>query len=148
MKHADQWRKVTNGKSPFIRHWKRNVGSLATVAFLNFVFNGQVGQAGQQAEEESNPDLTSVTSLPQESATCNPQEARAGRPPPPREIGYAHVEINLGGQRLFVVDGSGCVVKTLPVSSGSGKWFTSEGRRRRAITPRGRFAVFRKIAGW
>jgi len=76
-------------------------------------------------------------------------EARAGPPPQaPLEIGYAHVEVDLSQQRLSVFDDSGRVVKTLPVSSGSGKWFTSEGRTRRAITPIGRFAVVRKIAGW
>ena len=76
-------------------------------------------------------------------------EARAGPPPQePREIGYAHVEVDLSQQRLSVIDDSGRVVKTLPVSSGSGKLFTSEGRTRRAITPIGRFTVVRKIAGW
>lgn len=90
-------------------------------------FTGQVGQASQ-------PIL---------------HEPRAGPPPsPPREIGYAHVEVDLGRQLLSVVDGSGRVVKTLPISSGSGKLFTSEGRTRRAITPTGRFIVTRKIAGW
>jgi lipoprotein-anchoring transpeptidase ErfK/SrfK len=149
MKHADQWARSTNGKSHFIRVWRRNTGNLLTVAFLSLTaFNGHFGQASQRAEERSRPDLTSVTSLTQESATCNSQKVRAGRPPAPRETGYAHVEVNLSRQRLFVVDGSGCVVKTLPVSSGSEKWFTSEGRNRRAITPRGRFTVFRKIAGW
>jgi cell wall hydrolase len=79
------------------------------------------------------------------------QVAQASAEPPPlapRETGYAHVEIDLSRARLSVVDGSGRVVKTLPVSSGSGKLFTSEGRTRRAITPRGRFTVFRKIEGW
>jgi lipoprotein-anchoring transpeptidase ErfK/SrfK len=57
-------------------------------------------------------------------------------------------KISLSRQRLFLIDGSGRVVKTLPVSSGNGKWFTSEGRTRRAITPRGRFTIIRKIAGW
>jgi lipoprotein-anchoring transpeptidase ErfK/SrfK len=66
----------------------------------------------------------------------------------PRETGYAHVEISLRLQRLFLVDDSGRVVTTLPVSSGSGKLFTSEGRTRRAITPVGEFTVYRKIAGW
>ena len=76
-------------------------------------------------------------------------EARAGPPPQaPLEIGYAHVEVDLSQQQLSVIDDSGRVVKTLPVSSGSGKWFTSEGRTRRAITPTGRFTVVRKIAGW
>jgi lipoprotein-anchoring transpeptidase ErfK/SrfK len=66
----------------------------------------------------------------------------------PREAGYAHVEVDLNRQQLFVVDDSGCVVKTLPISSGSGRWFTLEGRTRQAITPTGRFTVVRKIAGW
>ncbi len=117
-------------------------------AFLSFAtFNAQVGQA-QPAEGRSSPDLTSGTSPTQESESRNSQTARAGRPPGPRETAYAHIEINLSRQRLFVVDSAGHVVKTLPVSSGSGKWFTSEGRTRRAITPTGRFTVFRKIAGW
>jgi lipoprotein-anchoring transpeptidase ErfK/SrfK len=98
----------------------RNVARLAIVAFLSpGLFNGAVARASQREE----PQL-------------------------PREIGCAHVEIDLSRQRLFVVDGSGRVVKTLPVSSGNGKWFTSQGRTRRAITPTGRFTVFRKIAGW
>jgi lipoprotein-anchoring transpeptidase ErfK/SrfK len=119
------------------------------VAFLSSVtLTGQVEQATQRVEQSS-PDLTSVRSLAQESAARNLHEARA-RPPPqaPREIGYTHVEVDLSQQQLSVIDDSGRVVKTLPVSSGSGKWFTSEGRTRRAITPRGRFTVVRKIAGW
>jgi L,D-transpeptidase-like protein len=120
------------------------------VAFLSSVaLTGQVGQATQRVAEQSSADLTSVTSLTQESADRNLHEARAGPPPQaPREIGYTHVEVDLSQQQLSVFDDSGRVVKTLPVSSGSGKWFTSEGRTRRAITPRGRFTVVRKIAGW
>jgi len=120
------------------------------IAFLSSVaLTGQAGQATQRVEEQSSPDLTSVTSLTQESAARNLHEARAGPPPQvPREIGYAHVEVDLSQQQLSVIDDSGRVVKTLPVSSGSGKWFTSEGRTRRAITPTGRFTVVRKIAGW
>ena len=120
------------------------------VGFLSLaVFNGLVGQASQLADEKSRLELRSEAWLAQESAASNSQQVREGPPPPtPEETGYAHVEVNLSRQRLFVVDGSGCVVKTLPVSSGSEKWFTSEGRNRRAITPRGRFTVFRKIAGW
>ena len=111
--------------------------------------HGQIGEASQRAEGKPNPDLTSaVLSLPQESATCKSPHGCTGPLPGVRETGYAHVEINLTRQRLFVVDDSGRVVKTLPVSSGSGRWFTSEGRRRRAITPSGAFTVYRKIAGW
>ena len=120
------------------------------VGFLSLaVFNGLVGQASQLADEKSRLELRSEAWLAQESAASNSQQVREGPPPPtPEETGYAHVEVNLSRQRLIVVDSSGHVLKTLPVSSGSGKWFTSEGRTRRAITPRGRFTVFRKIAGW
>lgn len=103
-------------------------------------FNAEVAQAHQQAEEAS------VTPEP---VTCESRTTRAGRAPPvPRETGYAHVEVDLRRQQLFVVDESDCVVTTLRISSGSGKWFTSEGRTRRAVTPTGRFTVLRKIAGW
>ena len=119
------------------------------VALLSLVtFTGQVGQARQRVGEQWSPDLTSVTSLTQDSAR-NLHVARAGPPPlAPSEAGYAHVDVDLSQQRLSIVDGSGRVVKTLPVSSGSGKWFTSKGRTRRAITPTGEFTVYRKIAGW
>lgn len=73
---------------------------------------------------------------------------RAAKRPAPLETGYFHVEVDLRRQVLFVVDGTGTVAKILPVSSGSGKPFTSEGWTRQAITPTGRLTVHRKIAGW
>jgi lipoprotein-anchoring transpeptidase ErfK/SrfK len=111
------------------------------------VVDGGVAQASQR-EEESRPDLSSVATPTPESATSRSPKVLARQPQAVREIGYAHVEINLSRQQLFVVDGSGRVLITLPVSSGSGRLFTSEGRTRKAITPTGRFTVFRKIAGW
>ena len=118
------------------------------VALLSLVaLNGQVANASQ-ADEKPSPGLT-VPSRAQPSAIRNLHGSRAGPPPvAPRETGYAHVEVDLSRQRLSVVDGSGCVVKTLRVSSGSGKLFTCEGRTRRAVTPKGRFIVDRKIPGW
>jgi hypothetical protein len=68
--------------------------------------------------------------------------------PSPLESGYAHVEADLGRQVLFVVDESGIVTKVLPISSGNGEEFTSEGWTRRAVTPTGRFKVYRKVEGW
>src|SRR5262245_310911 len=104
-----------------MRVWRRTVGALAMIAFLCLASpNVQIAEASQRTEP-----------LPVLHAT-----------------GYAHVEVDLTRQRLFVVDDFDRVVKTLPVSSGTSKWFTSEGRRRRAITPRGEFTVYRKIAGW
>jgi lipoprotein-anchoring transpeptidase ErfK/SrfK len=119
------------------------------VALLSLVeLSGQVAKASQQAQEKPSPSLT-ATSLTKPSAIRKLHGARAGPPAEaPRETGYAHVEVDLSRQRLSVVDGSGSVVKTLRVSSGSGKLFTSEGSTRRAITPRGRFIVDRRIAGW
>jgi lipoprotein-anchoring transpeptidase ErfK/SrfK len=68
--------------------------------------------------------------------------------PLPLESGYAHVEADLGRQVLFVVDTSGKVTNILPISSGNGEEFTSEGWTRRAVTPTGRFKVYRKVEGW
>jgi lipoprotein-anchoring transpeptidase ErfK/SrfK len=121
--------------------WIRVVGSLAMVEVLSpAAFPVQAGQAGQSLEEGSKE---------QEPITCDSRAALRGRPSPvPRETGYAHVEVDLSRQQLLVVDVSGCVVNVLPVSSGSRRWFTSEGITRQAITPTGRFTVVRKITGW
>jgi N-acetylmuramoyl-L-alanine amidase len=76
------------------------------------------------------------------------QALRTASKPTPMETGYAHVEADLDRQVLFVVDDSGAVSRVLPISSGSGEEFTSEGWTRRAVTPTGRFKVYRKVEGW
>ena len=76
------------------------------------------------------------------------QALRAASRPTPLETGYAHVEADLARQVLFVVDGSGTVSRVLPISSGNGEEFTSEGWTRRAVTPTGRFKIYRKVDGW
>jgi lipoprotein-anchoring transpeptidase ErfK/SrfK len=76
------------------------------------------------------------------------QALRSAMRPSPLEGGYAHIEADLGRQVLFVVAESGTVTKILPISSGSGEEFTSEGWTRRAVTPTGRFKVYRKVEGW
>lgn len=76
------------------------------------------------------------------------QALRTANRPPPLESGYTHVEVDLSRQVLFAVDVSGSVSKILPVSTGTGKLFTSEGTTRRAVTPSGRFTISHKIAGW
>jgi hypothetical protein len=68
--------------------------------------------------------------------------------PEPFERGYAHVEIDLERQVLLVVEEKGIVSKILPVSTGNGESFTSEGWTRKAVTPCGRFTVHRKLRGW
>lgn len=76
------------------------------------------------------------------------QALRTANRPPALESGYTHIEIDLSRQVLFAVDVSGSVSKILPVSTGTGKLFTSEGKTRRAVTPCGRFTISHKIAGW
>jgi hypothetical protein len=68
--------------------------------------------------------------------------------PAPRERGVAHIEVDLQRQVLFVVEPDGTVSKILPVSTGNGKTFKIEGETDRAITPSGRFRVYRKLEGW
>ena len=64
------------------------------------------------------------------------------------EGGPAHVEVDISRQVLFFVDDNGVVTKILPVSTGSGARYFDQGKWQRAHTPRGRFNVGRKIAGW
>ena len=68
--------------------------------------------------------------------------------PSPLERGSAHIEVDLKRQVLFVVDAEGIVSRILPVSTGSGKMFTLENYTQPAVTPTGRFHVYRKVAGW
>ena len=68
--------------------------------------------------------------------------------PLPRETGAAHIEVDLIRQVLLIVDDAGVVTRVLPVSTGSGKPFTSEGETRDAITAPGRYQVRSKIPGW
>jgi len=68
--------------------------------------------------------------------------------PSPLEHGAAHIEIDLKRQVLFFVDADGTVSRILPVSTGSGKMFTLENYTQPAVTPTGRFRVYRKLEGW
>lgn len=68
--------------------------------------------------------------------------------PMPREMGFPHIEVDLSRQVLFAVECCGASVRVLPISSGSGAWFTEGGKTRQAITPIGRFAITRQIKGW
>lgn len=76
------------------------------------------------------------------------QALRNAKRPQPREWGFPHIEVDLARQVLFVVDCCGAILRTLPISSGSGEWFTEGGRTRQAITPVGRFKVKWQIKGW
>lgn len=73
---------------------------------------------------------------------------RVAKPPKPRETGYAHIEVDLCRQVLFLVGAEDASLRILPVSTGSGKCFTEGGRTRLAITPTGRFKIQWKLKGW
>jgi len=68
--------------------------------------------------------------------------------PLPKHSGDAHVEIDLNRQVLFIVDATGTITHILPVCTGNEKTYMDHGEIHRAHTPRGRFRVLRKIAGW
>lgn len=72
---------------------------------------------------------------------------RSSASPQPRDIGYEHVEVDLDRQVLLFINQQGDV-RVLPVSTGSGKPFISDGQTSVAYTPRGRFVVYDKTFGW
>ncbi|HEU4478779.1 MAG TPA: L,D-transpeptidase family protein [Pyrinomonadaceae bacterium] len=72
---------------------------------------------------------------------------RSSTPPGARELGYSHVEVDLDRQVLMWVNEDGAV-RVLPISSGNDKPFVDEGETSIAYTPRGRFLVYDKEAGW
>ena len=67
--------------------------------------------------------------------------------PRARDLGYAHVEIDVDRQVLMLV-GEDEAVRVLPVSTGSGKPYADLGQMSVAYTPRGRFVVYDKTFGW
>ena len=68
--------------------------------------------------------------------------------PLPNYSGDAHVEVDLNRQVLFIVDATGTITHVLPVCTGNEKIYVDHGEIHRAHTPRGRFRILRKIAGW
>jgi lipoprotein-anchoring transpeptidase ErfK/SrfK len=65
-----------------------------------------------------------------------------------RYTGYAHIEIDLGRQVLFVVNDGDAVTHILPVCTGNEQTYIDHGQVHRAHTPRGQFKVTRKIPGY
>jgi hypothetical protein len=68
---------------------------------------------------------------------------------PSAHSGSGHVvEVDLRHQVLLVVDG-GRVSRILNTSTGSNAWYTRpDGSRGHAVTPPGKFRVFRSVNGW
>jgi hypothetical protein len=68
--------------------------------------------------------------------------------PRPKDPGYKHVEVDLDRQVLLLIDDYGAVTTILPVSTGSGEHYKEKSMSGLAYTPRGRFKIYGKIAGW
>lgn len=68
--------------------------------------------------------------------------------PQAKDSGYKHVEVDLDRQVLLLIDEDGEIKKILPVSSGSNKRYREKRMSGLAYTPRGRFRIEAKIAGW
>jgi peptidoglycan hydrolase-like protein with peptidoglycan-binding domain len=72
---------------------------------------------------------------------------RSSDSPSPKDLGYRHIEVDLDRQVLIMVNDDD-KVRVLPVSTGNGQPFIDEGQTSIAYTPRGRFVVYEKAAGW
>ena len=72
---------------------------------------------------------------------------RTSDSPKARDVGYAHVEVDIDRQVLLIVNDDNNV-RVLHVSTGSGKPFMDQGQMSVAYTPRGRFVVYDKTFGW
>ena len=72
---------------------------------------------------------------------------RTATPPKARDVGYAHVEVDIDRQVLLIVNDDN-TVRVLHTSTGSGKPFMDLGQMSVAYTPRGRFVVYDKTFGW
>ncbi len=68
--------------------------------------------------------------------------------PRAKDPGYRHAEVDLDRQVLLLIDDDGTVQRILPVSSGSNKQYKEKRMSGLAYTPRGRFRIESKIAGW
>jgi lipoprotein-anchoring transpeptidase ErfK/SrfK len=145
-----EWRKFTkdHGRFGYALLFKAFcLISVLAIALPNLVaVEGQAGQTTRQVVEEkpradqassNRPEAGELTATKSEEANDTLSVAD-----------YPRIDVDLSRQMLSVIDGSGRITKVLPISSGSGGWYVSEGEKRRAVTPTGRFRVYRKIGGW
>ena len=72
---------------------------------------------------------------------------RTATRPAAKYAGGAHVEIDLARQILMLVGDAGQVSRVLAISTGSGEWYVSQGKRQKAFTPTGEFKITRQIKG-
>lgn len=110
--------------------------SLLTIALPNY----HVFEDLDSGTQPDTPDVGSPLAINHEAGKLASSS--------PEKIPSTRIDVDLKKQKLSIIDGSGKVTKVLPISSGSGKWYFSEGAKRLAVTPTGSFTVYRKIPGW
>ena len=62
-------------------------------------------------------------------------------------LGTASLEVNLAKQVIYYVR-NGAIQRIIDASTGSGKWYYSQGRWAKAVTPTGRFKIYSRYNGW
>jgi murein L,D-transpeptidase YcbB/YkuD len=62
-------------------------------------------------------------------------------------LATASLEVNLARQVLYYVR-NGTIQRIIDASTGSGKWYYSQGRWAKAVTPAGRFKIYSRYNGW
>jgi hypothetical protein len=73
---------------------------------------------------------------------------RKARKPLPLHSDFAHIEVDIKRQVLFVINSTGSITHILPVSTGNEQLYLDHGQVHRARTPRGQFKVTHQIRGW
>jgi lipoprotein-anchoring transpeptidase ErfK/SrfK len=73
--------------------------------------------------------------------------ARPYVPAPRYRLASASLEVNLARQVLYYVR-NGAIQRIIDASTGSGKWYYSQGRWAKAVTPTGRFKIYSRYNGW
>lgn len=112
-----------------------------------------IGQPDGKWGEASRQGLTAFQKVEERPLTgrltvSELQALRTSSRPSPRNASYAHIEVDLNRQVLFMIEADGTVSRILPVSTGSGELYTVDDYTQPAITPTGRFRVYRKVPGW
>jgi N-acetylmuramoyl-L-alanine amidase len=73
--------------------------------------------------------------------------ARPYVPAPRYRLATASLEVNLARQVIYYVR-NGAIQRIIDASTGSGKWYYSQGRWAKAVTPTGRFRIYWRYNGW
>jgi N-acetylmuramoyl-L-alanine amidase len=118
---------------------------LSTMGYWTGAVDGLFDAASREAliafQKYTGRSITGQLTLDELEAIRNSVDPKA------REIGYAHVEVDLERQVLLLVNDEGRV-RVLPVSTGNDRPFVADGQTSIAYTPRGRFLVYDKGFGW